>query len=103
MKSSSAPDNELFILARFHAREGREDEVAISLRAEVRSSQSDPGCLAHAAFSSMSDSKLFFIQSRWVDEAAFEAHVRLPHTVKFAESIQSLIDHELEPIRLRPI
>jgi quinol monooxygenase YgiN len=98
----SKPNQELFIIARFHAREGREDAVAATLRTEVHSSQSDPGCLTHAAYRSIRDARLFFIQSRWVDEAAFEKHTKLPHTIRFAGSIKELIDHELEPIRLRP-
>jgi quinol monooxygenase YgiN len=103
MKSSGERHEELFIMARFHAREGREDDVVAALRAEVHSSQSDPGCLAHGAYRSTRDPRLFFIQSSWVDEAAFENHTRLPHTVHFAESIQKMIDHELEPIRLRRV
>jgi quinol monooxygenase YgiN len=103
MKSSSERHKDLFIIARFHAREGQEDAVVSVLRAEVPSSRADPGCLAHEAYRSTRDPRLFFIQSRWVDEAAFEAHIRLPHTIRFAESIQTMIDHELEPIRLRPI
>ena len=103
MKPTNERRKDLLIIARFHAREGQEDAVAETLRAEVRSSQADPGCLAHGACRSTRDPRLFFIQSHWVDEAAFETHVRLPHTVKFAGSIQKMIDHELEPVRLRPI
>lgn len=103
MNLSGGRHKELFIIARFHAREGQEDGVAAALRAEVRSSQSDPGCLAHGAYRSMRDPRLFFIQSRWIDEAAFENHIKLPHTVQFAESIQTMIDHELEPIRLQSV
>jgi len=103
MKSYNERHRDLFIIARFHARKGQEVSVAATLRAEVRSSQTDPGCLAHEAYGSTRDSRLFFIQSHWVDEDAFENHVGLPHTIRFAESIQTMIDHELEPIRLRPI
>jgi quinol monooxygenase YgiN len=102
-RTNSERRKELFIIARFHAREGREDAVAAALRSEVLASRADPGCLSHAAFRSVRDPRLFFIQSRWVDEAAFETHIGLPHTVRFAESIQLMIDHELEPVRLQII
>lgn len=101
MRPNTERRKELFIIARFHAREGRKDAVAAALRSEVLASQADPGCLSHEAFRSMRDPRLFFIESRWTDEAAFEAHIGLPHTVRFAESIQPMIDHELKPIRLR--
>jgi quinol monooxygenase YgiN len=39
---------------------------------------------------------LFFIHSQWKDEAAFEVHAGLPHTVAFIERVQALIDHPLD-------
>ncbi|HUI86079.1 MAG TPA: putative quinol monooxygenase [Nitrososphaerales archaeon] len=103
MKQDGRQRKELFIIARFHAREGQEGAVAEALRSEVLSSRADPGCLSHEAYRSVRNPRLFFIESHWVDDAAFETHIGLPHTVQFAESIQLMIDHELEPIRLRPI
>jgi quinol monooxygenase YgiN len=89
----------LFIFARFHAREGNEESLAAALRDEVRLARVDPGCLAHAAFRSTRDPRLFYIHSHWNDEAAFEAHANLPHTVRFVERVQPLIDHELDVSR----
>ena len=103
MNSRGERHKELSIIARFHAREGHEVALAAILRSEVAASQTDPGCLSHRAYRSVRDPQLFFIQSHWVDEAAFENHIGLPHTVQFAESVQPMIDHELEPIRLRAI
>ena len=80
---------ELFIFARFHAREGREG--------------AEPGCLAIAAYRSARDPRLFFIHSRWIDEAAFDIHAGLPHTVRFVERVQKLIDHPLEVTRTHAI
>ena len=34
-----------------------------------------------------------------VDEAAFEHHATLPHTVRFIERVQMLIDHPLDVTR----
>jgi quinol monooxygenase YgiN len=31
-------------------------------------------------FRSIRDPRLFYIHSRWVDEAAFDTHAGLPHT-----------------------
>ncbi len=51
------------------------------------------------SFRSIRDAQLFYIHSRWVDEAAFDNHVGLPHTVQFVEEVQPLIDHALETTR----
>jgi quinol monooxygenase YgiN len=46
---------------------------------------------------------LFYVHSRWSDEAAFAAHVGRAHTVRFGELVQTLIDHPLDVTRALPI
>jgi quinol monooxygenase YgiN len=94
---------ELFIFARFHARPEHESAVAETLRDVVKPSREEPGCLGIQAFRSTRDPRLFYIHSRWVDEAAFDHHASLPHTVLFVERVQTLIDHPLEVTRAQPI
>ncbi|MGH7335102.1 MAG: putative quinol monooxygenase [Candidatus Rokuibacteriota bacterium] len=45
------------------------------------------------------DPQLFYIHSCWKDEAAFEHHAGLPHTVRFLERMGPLIDHPLDVAR----
>jgi quinol monooxygenase YgiN len=94
---------ELFIFARFHARPGQESVVEETLRAVVKPSRGEAGCLGIQAFRSTRDPRLFYIHSRWVDEAAFDHHAGLPHTVLFVERVQALIDHPLEVTRAKLI
>ena len=92
---------ELFIFARFRARGGQEGALAETLEDVVGPSRAEAGCLSIAAFRSTRDPRLFYIHSRWVDDAAFELHATLPHTVRFVERVQTLIDHPLEVTRAR--
>jgi quinol monooxygenase YgiN len=94
---------ELFIIARFHAREGLQDDVADALRKVLPPTRTEPCCLAIEAFAATRDPRAFYIHSRWMDEAAFEHHATLPHTVRFIECVQTLIDHPLEVVRIRPL
>jgi len=94
---------ELFIFARFHAREGLEDAVAAAIREVGGPTRDEPGCRAFAAYRATRDSRLFYIHSRWADEAAFERHAALPHTVRFLGHVQTLIDHPLEVTRALPL
>ena len=52
-----------------------------------------------ARFHARAGAQLFYIHSRWTDEAAFERHAGLPHTVQFLERVQTLIDHPLDVTR----
>lgn len=94
---------ELFIVARFHAREGQEAAVAAAIRDVVVQSRAEPGCLALAAYRSTRDPRLFWIHSRWIDTAAFETHAGLPHTRRFLERVQPVIDHPLDVDRAHPL
>lgn len=94
---------ELFIFGRFHARPGDEGAVEEALRDVTGPTREEAGCLSMQAFRSARDPGLFYVHSRWVDEAAFDRHAGLPHTVRFVERVQALIDHPLDVTRARPI
>ena len=90
---------ELFVFGRVHARPGDESAVDEVLRDVVGLSREEAGCLSIQAFRSTRDPRLFYIHSRWVDEGAFDHHAGLPHTVRFIERVQALIDHPLDVTR----
>ncbi len=92
---------ELFIFARFYARPGAESAVEDALREVIAPSREEAGCLSVSAFRSVRDAQLFYIHSGWVDEAAFDLHAGLPHTVRFIEEVQPLIDHPLDVTRAK--
>jgi quinol monooxygenase YgiN len=94
---------ELFVFIRCHAREGEEDAVAAALSDVLGPSRAESGCCAIEAFRSTRDPRLFYIHSRWVDEAAFDLHGGLPHTVRFLDRVRPLLDHPLEVVRTRPL
>lgn len=94
---------ELFVFARFRARPGNESTVAEALLEVVAPTREEPGCLSIHAFRSIRDPKLFYIQSRWKDEEAFDYHAGLPHTVRFIERVAPLIDHALDVTRAERI
>ncbi len=50
-------------------------------------------------FRATRDPQLLYIQSRWRDEAAFDAHAGLPDTVRFLARVAPLIDHPLDVTR----
>jgi quinol monooxygenase YgiN len=93
----------LFIFARFHARSGNEADLAAALRDVIGPSSKEPGCLSIQAFRSTRDPQLFYIHSSWKEEAAFDRHAGLPHTVRFIERVGRLIDHPLDVTRAERI
>ena len=92
---------ELHIFARFHARPDQEAALEATLRAMAIRVRAETGCLAIAAFRSVSEKALFHVKSSWTDEAAFHHHAALPETGHFVEHILSMMDHPLDvtPVR----
>jgi quinol monooxygenase YgiN len=90
---------DLFIFARFHARPGTEAALGEAVRDVLGPTREEPGCLSIHAFRSVRDPGLFYVHSRWKDEAAFDHHAGLPHTVRFVARVEPLIDHPLDVTR----
>jgi quinol monooxygenase YgiN len=90
---------EFFIFARFFARPGNEQAVAEAIADILAPTRAETPCLSIRAFRSIQDPRLFYIHSRWTDEKGFETHASLPHTVRFIERVEPLIDHPLDVAR----
>jgi quinol monooxygenase YgiN len=90
---------ELFIFARLYASAGNESAVAEALGNVLGPTREEAGCQSIHAFRSTRDPRLFYIHSLWTNEDAFENHAKLPHTVRFIECVQPLLDHPLDVTR----
>jgi quinol monooxygenase YgiN len=84
---------EIFVFARLHARPGKEVAVYQAMLEIQGPTRLEPGCLSYGAFRSVRDPDEFYIHTRWKDIAAFERHAELPHTLRFVESVEPLLDH----------
>ena len=93
----------VYIFARFQPKPGREQEVSDELRRVLAPTGAEPGCLSIRLFESLREPRVFFIHSEWVDEAAFEAHIQLPHTQRMVSQVEPLIADPLEAVRTRKI
>jgi quinol monooxygenase YgiN len=90
---------EQYVFVRLLARTGEERAVEEALREVMGPSRKEPGCLSFHLFRSMRDHKLFYIHSRWVNEAAFQRHAELAHTKRFLERVDALLEQPREVAR----
>jgi quinol monooxygenase YgiN len=93
----------LHFLVRFEPLPGKEMEFREELLRVVGPSRAEAGCLAIHAFESLREPFVFAIHSEWADEAAFELHVQLPHTVRFLGAAEKLLPHPVQGLRTREI
>jgi quinol monooxygenase YgiN len=88
---------------RFETQPGKEAEFREEMLRVNEPSRAEAGCLAVRVYESLHEPVVFAIHSEWVDEAAFERHARLPHTVRFLEAAEKLLTHPVQGLRTREI
>jgi quinol monooxygenase YgiN len=69
----------------------------------IERTRDESGCLSIRAFEALRDPLVFAIHSEWADEAAFELHAALPHTVRFLAAAEKLLSHPVQGLRTREI
>jgi len=84
---------QIYVFARLHARPGRQAEVEQAMFEVQGPTREEPGCILYGAFRSVRDSDEFYIHTCWRNLAAFERHAILPHTVRFVETVEPMLDH----------
>ena len=55
------------------------------------------------AFEYVREPRVFTIHSEWVDEAAFDLHAQLPHTIQFLAAAKETLTHAVQGVRSRKI
>jgi quinol monooxygenase YgiN len=90
-------------IVRFEPLPGKVDAFRDELLRGNAPSRAEPGCLRIDVFESLREPVVFAIYSEWVDEASFELHARLPHTVQFLVAAETLLTHPVQGLRLRHI
>ena len=90
-------------IVRFEPRPGKAAAFREAMLRNVEPSRAETGCLALHVFESLREPFVFAIHSEWVDEAAFELHATLPHTVRFLAAAEPLLNHPVQGLRLRHI
>ncbi len=93
----------MHFIVRFEPLPGKATEFREELLRVVEPSRAEAGCLGIQLFESLREPFLFAIHSKWVDQAAFELHTRLPHTVRFLAAAKELLTHPVEGLRGREI
>lgn len=94
---------EQYVFVRLLARAEEERAVEEVLREVIGPSREEPGCLSFHLFRSMRDRRLFYIHSKWADEAAFQKHAELAHTKRFLERVDVLLEQPREVARTEMI
>ena len=90
-------------IVRFEPRPGKDVAFRQELLRVIEASRAETGCVGIQAFESLRAPCVFVIHSVWVDEAAFDWHAQLPHTIRFLRAAEDLLTHPVQGLRSRQI
>ena len=90
-------------IVRFEPLPGKETRFRDELLRVNEPSRAEIGCLSIEVFESLREPSVFAIHSEWADEASFELHATLPHTVRFLAAAETLLTHPVQGLRWRHI
>jgi len=93
----------LYIFARLEPKPGKEPQLRDELMRVLEPTRAEPGCLRIHFYESTRGPSVCFIHSEWIDEAAFDAHVELPHTQRFNGAVADLLTSPLRAVRTKQI
>ena len=90
-------------IVRFEPLPGKEAAFRDELLRINQPSRAETGCLSLEVFESLREPSVFAVHSECSDEASFELHATLPHTVRFLAAAETLLTHPVQGLRLRHI
>lgn len=93
----------IHFFVQFEPLPGKETALREQLLRVIHHTRREPGCLNIHVFESVREPAAFAIYSEWVDEAAFELHATLPHTVEFLRAVEKLLPRPVQGLRTRKI
>ena len=91
----------LFIFARLEPKAGDENRLREELTRVIEPTRAEPGCLRIHFYESTREPLVFYIHSEWTDDAAFDAHIQMPHTQRFVEAAEQLTTEPIKAVRTK--
>ena len=85
------------IIAVLKAKAGKTDELREALIALLVPTRQEPGNTDYTLFQLRDEPAVFYMRESWLDQAALEEHISLPHFQTFIGQMDSLL---AEPLRL---
>lgn len=94
---------ELYMFGRFEVRAGAEAAFEHALGEVMAATRAEQGCTEAHGYRATRKARIYYLHSRWKNEGVFEEHAKLPHTMKFLELIEAMLEKPREVARTERI
>jgi quinol monooxygenase YgiN len=82
----------LTVIARMHAKPGKEQELRTALEALIEPTSREKGYVNYDLHQGVEDPGWFFFYENWESADDLDAHLNAPHLVEFAGRLDDLLD-----------
>jgi quinol monooxygenase YgiN len=82
----------LTVVARMHAKPGKEQELRVALEGLIEPTVQEKGCVNYDLHQGVEDPGWFFFYENWHSGDDLDAHLAAPHLVEFAGRLDDLLD-----------
>jgi quinol monooxygenase YgiN len=82
----------LTVIARMHAKPGKEQELRSALEALIEPTSREKGYVNYDLHQGIEDPGWFFFYENWESAEDLDAHLNAPHLVEFARRLDDLLD-----------
>jgi quinol monooxygenase YgiN len=86
-----ASDQEISVVVHFTAVPGRETELLKSMQGLPELTRKEPGCIRYELNREIENSAAFTFAEKFVNRAAFDAHIKMPYSLNFSREAESLV------------
>lgn len=93
----------LHVIARFRARDGKENELREVLQTLIVPTRAENGCIRYELFENPADGRDLVFVEEWTDDAALDAHLQTAHIAHARNRFAELVEGELDLLRIRKI
>ena len=93
---------EIRVIARFVARERKEDELRALLQGMLTPTRAEPGCNWYELYESDSKGR-FYLYESWESQSALDRHIATPHFRRLQQTSGDLLSEPFEVNLVRPI
>lgn len=93
---------EVRVIARFVARQGKEDQLRALLQSMLAPTHAEAGCKAYELYESNSSGR-FYLYEIWDSQSALDQHVATPHFTHLTQAAPEFVKTPFEVNRLKAI
>jgi quinol monooxygenase YgiN len=93
----------LHTFVRFEPLAGKQSDLLEELLRVLERTRAEPGCISIHLYERTREPLAYFIHSEWIDDAALDAHSKLPHMTRFLSLVGELLALPFQAARTKQI